>query len=566
MIKGIKLKLLLPLISLSLFFLVFMIMQFNSTSNNLKKVREMNNKYFYTSTKADELKLDVVQVQQWLTDISATRGAKGFDDGFNEAENYAKGVERVLGELKEKNPETVSELDNIQKSFKPYYETGKKMAQAYIDGGPEKGNLSMEEFDSTAEKINEEVDKFKEAASKNIEISISSIENDIRTTIILIGISALALVVTFVLAWRSISKNIVNPITTMLSKLNEISNNGGDLTQRIDFHSNDEIGEMAKSFNLMQESFREIIHVVINESKNVENKVGKTNENMDNLSELIENVYATTEELSSGMEETAASTAEMGNTTSLMNLDIKGIAEKAKSEAENSKLINERAYELKNKAIYSMENAKKINSQTQSKLLEAIEKAKEVEKIRVLSEAILEIASQTNLLALNASIEAQRAGEAGKGFAVVAEEIRKLAEDSKNTVSEISNISNIVMAIVDNLVDTSQDMIKFINVDVINDYEMIVKTGEQYSKDAAMVYDMTTEFSEKSNNTLDSMTRVVDAVKQINDSNNELANGTNNIAENMNTISESSGNVVELIKEVSVSTNKLVGMVNNFKV
>lgn len=566
MIKGIKLKLLLPLISLSLFFLVFMIMQFNSTSNNLKKVREMNNKYFYTSTKADELKLDVVQVQQWLTDISATRGAKGFDDGFNEAENYAKGVERVLGELKEKNPETVSELDNIQKSFKPYYETGKKMAQAYIDGGPEKGNLSMEEFDSTAENINEEVDKFKEAASKNIETSISSIENDIRTTIILIGISALALVVTFVLAWRSISKNIVNPITTMLSKLNEISNNGGDLTQRIDFHSNDEIGEMAKSFNLMQESFREIIHVVINESKNVENKVGKTNENMDNLSELIENVYATTEELSSGMEETAASTAEMGNTTSLMNLDIKGIAEKAKSEAENSKLINERAYELKNKAIYSMENAKKINSQTQSKLLEAIEKAKEVEKIRVLSEAILEIASQTNLLALNASIEAQRAGEAGKGFAVVAEEIRKLAEDSKNTVSEISNISNIVMAIVDNLVDTSQDMIKFINVDVINDYEMIVKTGEQYSKDAAMVYDMTTEFSEKSNNTLDSMTRVVDAVKQINDSNNELANGTNNIAENMNTISESSGNVVELIKEVSVSTNKLVGMVNNFKV
>ena len=143
MIKGIKLKILLPLISLSLFFLGFMIIQFNSTSNNLKKVREMNNKYFYTSTKADELKLDVVQVQQWLTDISATRGAKGFDDGFDKAENYAKDVERVLGEIKERNPESANELDNIQKSFKPYYETGKKMAQAYIDGGPDKGNLSI---------------------------------------------------------------------------------------------------------------------------------------------------------------------------------------------------------------------------------------------------------------------------------------------------------------------------------------------------------------------------------------------------------------------------------------
>ncbi|MFL0168180.1 methyl-accepting chemotaxis protein [Candidatus Clostridium helianthi] len=550
MIKGIKLKVLLPLISISLFFIVFMAIQFNSTSNNLKKVREMNNKYFYTSTKADELKLDVVQVQQFLTDISATRGAKGFDDGFDEAEKFAKDLESVLSDLKEKNPESASELDNIQKSFEPYYETGKKMAQAYIDGGPEKGNLSMEEFDSTSEKINEEVDKFNEAAAKNIEISISSIENDIRNTIILMGISVLALVIIFVITWRYISKNIVTPITTMLSKLNEMSNNGGDLTQRIDFHSNDEIGEMAKSFNLMQESFRQIINVVINESRNVENKVEKTNENIGKLSGLIENVYTTTEELSSGMEETAASTEEMGNTTYLINSDMMGIAQKAKSEAENSKLINERANELKNKAVNSMENAKKINLQTQSKLLEAI----------------LEIASQTNLLALNASIEAQRAGEAGKGFSVVAEEIRNLAEDSKKTVSEISNISNIVMGIVDNLVSTSQDMIKFINVDVINDYEMIVKTGEQYSKDAAMVYDMTTEFSNKSNSIMDSMLRVADAVKQINDSNTELADGTNNIAENMNTISESSGNVVELIKEVNVSTNKLVNMVNNFKV
>lgn len=566
MIKGIKLKVLLPLISISLFFIVFMAIQFNSTSNNLKKVREMNNKYFYTSTKADELKLDVVQVQQFLTDISATRGAKGFDDGFDDAEKFAKDLESVLSDLKEKNPESASELDNIQKSFEPYYETGKKMAQAYIDGGPEKGNLSMEEFDSTSEKINEEVDKFNEAAAKNIEISISSIENDIRNTIILMGISVLALVIIFVITWRYISKNIVTPIATMLSKLNEMSNNGGDLTQRIDFHSNDEIGEMAKSFNLMQESFRQIINVVINESRNVENKVEKTNENIGKLSGLIENVYTTTEELSSGMEETAASTEEMGNTTYLINSDMMGIAQKAKSEAENSKLINERANELKNKAVNSMENAQKINLQTQSKLLEAIEKAKEVEKIKALSEAILEIASQTNLLALNASIEAQRAGEAGKGFSVVAEEIRNLAEDSKKTVSEISNISNIVMGIVDNLVSTSQDMIKFINVDVINDYEMIVKTGEQYSKDAAMVYDMTTEFSNKSNSIMDSMLRVADAVKQINDSNTELADGTNNIAENMNTISESSGNVVELINEVNVSTNKLVNMVNNFKV
>lgn len=566
MIKGIKLKILLPLLSLSLFFLMFIVVQFNFTSNNLNEVKEMNKKYFYTSSKADDLKLDVVQVQQWLTDISATRGAKGFDDGFNNAEKYAKDVQAIIKDLKEKNPENTNELDNIQKSFEPYYETGKKMAKAYIDGGPEKGNLSMEEFDTTAEKINSEVDKFKEVASKNIGNSIKNIENSITKTIILIGLSGLVLVIILILTWGYISKKIVNPITTMLEKLKEMANNGGDLTKKIDFHSNDEIGEMAENFNLMQESFREIIHVIIDEAANVDNKVEKTNENIDKLSVLIEEVYTTTEELSSGMEETTASTEEMSQTTHLINGDIRGIAEKAKSETKNSKLIEARANELKNTAIISKENAQQINIQTQSKLLEAIEKSKEVKKIKVLTEAILEIASQTNLLALNASIEAQRAGDAGKGFSVVAKEIGKLAENSKNTVSEISNISNIVMGIVENLVSTSKDMIEFINTNVINDYEMIVKTGEQYSDDANMVNNMTSEFSNRSNDIMDSMNKVVEAINQINSSNNELANGTNNIAENMNTISEKSVNVVQLIKEVSISTNKLLEMVNNFKV
>lgn len=566
MIKGIKIKILLPLLSLSLFFLVFMVMQFIFTSNNLKEVEDMNKKYFYTDSKADDLKLDVVQVQQWLTDISATRGAKGFDDGFDNADKYAKDAEAIIIDLKEKNPENADELDKIQKSFQPYYETGKNMAKAYIDGGPEKGNLSMEDFDTTAEKINSQVDKFNEVSTKNIETSISNIEKSITRTIILIAVSALALIIILILTWRYITKKIVSPITIMLAKLKEMANNGGDLTKKIEFKSNDEIGEMAESFNLMQESFREIISVIMHESRNVENKVEKTNENIGKLSELIEEVYATTEELSSGMEETAASTEEMRETTAFIGSDIEAIAEKAENEAKNSKLIKNRAEKLKNTAIHSKETAEQINGQTNKKLLDAIEKAKEVEKIKVLSEAILEISSQTNLLALNASIEAQRAGEAGKGFSVVAEEIGKLAEDSKNTVSEISNISSTVMSIVENLVTTSQEMIGFINSNVINDYEMIVKNGEQYSDDATMVNNMTMDFSNKSNNIMDSMDKVVEAVNQINNSNNELANGTNSIAENMNTISEKSGNVVKLIKEVSTSTNKLVGMVNNFKV
>ena len=77
--KSIKIKILLPLFLMIIFFLGFMIIQFTYANNNLKLVKEMNTKYFATISKTDKLKLDVVEVQQWLTDISATRAAKGFD-------------------------------------------------------------------------------------------------------------------------------------------------------------------------------------------------------------------------------------------------------------------------------------------------------------------------------------------------------------------------------------------------------------------------------------------------------------------------------------------------------
>lgn len=96
-------------------------------------------------------------------------------------------------------------------------------------------------------------------------------------------------------------------------------------------------------------------------------------------------------------------------------------------------------------------NANKVKTNIDSATKDAIEKSKTIEEINILSEAILEITSQTNLLALNAAIEAARAGESGKGFAVVAEEIRKLAEQSSQTVVRIQDTTKEVLKAVEEL-------------------------------------------------------------------------------------------------------------------
>ncbi|WP_252243860.1 hypothetical protein [Clostridium sp. ZBS14] len=170
--KSIKIKILIPIFLISIFFLSFMFIEFTQIKSNLSLVNEMESKYFSTALKADELKLNVVQVQQWLTDISATRASEGFDDGFDEAEKYAKNIELLIDDLKELNSKNIQEIEEIKKDFKPYYEVGKVMASAYITGGPNEGNNYMESFDKTAESINDKVDKFKNASYENVQVSI----------------------------------------------------------------------------------------------------------------------------------------------------------------------------------------------------------------------------------------------------------------------------------------------------------------------------------------------------------------------------------------------------------
>jgi methyl-accepting chemotaxis protein len=195
----------------------------------------------------------------------------------------------------------------------------------------------------------------------------------------------------------------------------------------------------------------------------------------------------------------------------------------------------------------------------------ALEKIRDVERIKALSDAILQISSQTNLLALNASIESARAGEAGKGFSVVADEIRKLAENSKSTVTEIQTTINSVFEAVENLAGISKDTLNYIETKVVESYKESVNVGENYDKDASFVKALVVDLSNTSKDLFTSIKTVTEAINEISKASNEGAEGANNIAEKVLLIRNRADEVNDQSGNLKQSINKLESLVNKFK-
>ena len=235
-----------------------------------------------------------------------------------------------------------------------------------------------------------------------------------------------------------VTLSITKPLKKLVVTSSEIRE--GDLTQTIEIHSNDEIGQLAKGFNEMTHSLRTLIGRINTSAGHVAAASEELTASVRQASEATEQITMAMDQVSDGVT-TQTSSVEHGALL-LFNVTegIQHVANNSSSIANASTYTREKAEDggkLVGQTVNQMHLIAESVSQSDAVIQALNDKSKQIGDIL---EAIQNIADQTNLLALNAAIEAARAGEHGRGFAIVADEVRKLAEQSSGSSNEIGKL------------------------------------------------------------------------------------------------------------------------------
>ena len=328
-----------------------------------------------------------------------------------------------------------------------------------------------------------------------------------------------------------------------------IDDRQGDLTRRITILSNDDVADLGNGINTFMEKLQNIMRLIIINSQKLEAVVGEVQQNLHTSNDSAADLSAVTEELSATMQEIGESASVINQNAEAVLEKVVEIAGKSGEINEYSKGMKESADKLEADARTNMERTNLKVNEILNVLNQAIEDSRSVEQVNGLTNDILNISSQTNLLALNASIEAARAGEAGRGFAVVAEQIRQLADSSRETANHIQQINGIVTNAVHNLSDNADNLVSYMKEAILPEFAAFVEGGAQYRENATYIESVMNEFTEKTDALKNEVDSIADSISSITHAIEEGAKGVNGAAQSTQTLVADMDNINERMNE-----------------
>ena len=534
--RSVRIYLVIPVLRLGICSMVSLAMtgvSLRSVSNVSKNIAQ---KQINSVSCLDAVKSNVIEMQKEVMsyclitqDSQRESVVKNITRLKNDTESYLKKLNTML-----QSDELEKQLDTLDANYRTYEKKVNEIREiASTDAmtALEDANRTLGKYgtavESMADKMIASNDKITKSQVRDFSAKSSQANLVITTAFIMVIIIIIAVVLCIELIVIKPLKKIDKELGVIIDEINQ---DRGDLTKRININRKDEIGKVATNINVFIEKLQTIMQKITSNSKQLDETVGNVVGKVNTANGSACDISAVMEELSATMEEVAATVKNIDENTAVANTKVDKMTIETGNVVDYSNEMNERAIKLQETAQANKDETTKMVGSIIEELKNAMKESKKVEKISQLTSDILSISSQTNLLALNASIEAARAGEAGKGFAVVADEIRELAESSRNTANNIQEINEMVISAVEGLISSSNKIVDYVDETILPDYDDFVSSGKQYNDDSTHIKNIMDEFTGLSNDMQKTIKSMVDAINGITKAVEESADGVTSAA------------------------------------
>ena len=467
-----------------------------------------------------------------------------------------------FGALLSEGDERKEALDSASAELAKYRKTVESLlvtsaenkTQAYVSAT---SNLPM--FN---EHIENYMNRMLEITAQEMEQAQGQMEQSAARVPGIISVASIALLVVVIVIMLGLRLWVIGTVKKATKQVDELVEgircNKGDITKRIHVGSRDEVGRLAIAINDLVAQMQIIIRAITEGCGQMEEKQADIISNVEKVNAIADHTMRNLGVMSRGMQLVTGAIEGVQQDTGVLDHTVENMLEVAQNGRNYAADIKEKAGKMKVTAVESKQEATLVMKEIDTAMTESIDNSRQIHKITELTEEILGIAGTTNLLALNASIEAARAGEAGRGFAVVAEEIRKLADSSRESANNIQEISNRVVESVEELSENATRLLEFMNTRVMKDYDALEDTGSNYHEAADHVDEMMNEFGQK-------IDELLSVLQNVNTANTQMEATVGDSTEKLSVVEKNNQGLQQEMKDISYAVEELAASAGQLK-